>query len=269
MNRENTAQPPTAKRLVLSLLSAPDMHEVSIALLVNWGELFGIDPATLRVTVGRLTRQGLLASTRRGVYHIGPRGQLIAEKARSWVAVEQRVAPWRGQWILVHAGHLGRTNRTALRMRERAFRLNGFVEYVAGLWLRPANLAEPLTGTRTSLLALGLEPAAVMSLASELPGVEDQELFALWPRVDIEAAYRLHLEAMQRSTARLPKLELAEAARETIEVGEAVIRQINADPLLPTPMINAAARQTMIEHMLEYDKLGRETWRRYIAEFAG
>ena len=119
------------------------------------------------------------------------------------------------------------------------------------------------------LLALGLEPAAVMSLASELPGVEDQELFALWPRVDIEAAYRLHLEAMQRSTARLPKLELAEAARETIEVGEAVIRQINADPLLPTPMINAAARQTMIEHMLEYDKLGRETWRRYIAEFAG
>ena len=266
MNPGHTAEAPTAKRLLLSLLSAPSLDKVSIALLLNWGELFGIDPATLRVTVGRLTRQGLLASPQRGIYCIGPKGQLIADKARSWAQVEQRLAPWDGRWLLVNCGHLGRTNRSALRMRERAFRLNGFVECVAGLWLRPANFAESLTQTRDSLLALGLESAAVVSVASELAGVDEHDLFGLWPRHDIESAYNRHRDAMHRSASRLDTLSLAEAARETIIVGEAVIRQINADPLLPEPMIDIASRHAMIAQMLDYDTLGREIWRRYIAQ---
>ena len=60
-------QAPTAKRLVLSLLSAPALQQVGIGLLVKWGELFAIDAATMRVTVGRLVRQRLLSSPQRGV----------------------------------------------------------------------------------------------------------------------------------------------------------------------------------------------------------
>lgn len=265
MKATSPTSPPSAKRLVLSLLSAPSMSEVSISRLADWGELFGVDPATLRVTVGRLTKQGLLASNERGVYSIGPAGMLIAERARSWVQAEERLSQWNGEWIAVHVGHLGRTNRTALRLRERAFRLNGFAEYVTGLWLRPANLAEPVAKTRDNLLGLGLEPAAVVTLAQTIPGIPHTELFSLWPRDELEAAYDVQLEAMRHSTSRLQQMDLADAARETIQVGESVIRQINADPLLPPAMIDTAARQTMVKHMLDYDKLGRTFWRRYIA----
>ena len=266
MIESTLATRPTPKRLILSLLSAPTMENVEIGHLIEWGGLFDIEAAATRVAVGRLVKQGFIESVARGTYSIGPQGRLMAKTASSWMEAEQRVRPWSGGWILVHSSHLGRTNKTALRARERAFRLNGFVECVAGLWLRPANFAESLTQTRDSLLALGLESAAVVSVASELAGVDEHDLFGLWPRHDIESAYNRHRDAMHRSASRLDTLSLAEAARETIIVGEAVIRQINADPLLPEPMIDIASRHAMIAQMLDYDTLGREIWRRYIAQ---
>ncbi len=254
---------PTPKRLILSLLSAPALESVEISKLLAWGDLFHIDKATMRVATGRLVRQGLLESPRRGIYAIGPEGELMAATARSWMHAEQRLAQWQGEWILAHTAHLGRTNKTSLRARERAFRLNGFAEYVTGLWCRPANLAEGMPATRARLLALGMEPQAVVAKASEIPGVGERELFDLWPRADIERAYRTHLEAMRRSSRQLPALSLPDAARESFLVGEAVIRQVNADPLLPSPMIDASARRQMIEQMVSYDALGRDIWRRF------
>lgn len=259
---------PTPKRLVLSLLSAPSLPQVSIAMLVRWGELFDIDSATMRVTVGRLTRQGLLSSPDRGVYTMGPEGKLMAETARDWANVESRLGTWSGEWIFVHTSHLGRVDRRALRARERAFRLGGFAEHVQGLWCRPANLAEDTAATRTRLLAWGLEPGAIVLRASDAPGVGDRELYRLWPRRQIEAAYRRHCRAMTASASRLEKLSLQAAARETLLTGEAVIRQINADPLLPDAMINARARREMIAAMVDYDALGRDVWRRYFSALA-
>lgn len=254
---------PTPKRLILSLLSAPALETVEISKLLAWGNLFNIDNAAIRVATGRLVRQGLLESPQRGIYAIGPEGQAIAATARSWQQAELRVAPWQGEWILIHTSHLGRTNKSSLRAREQAFRLNGFAEYVSGLWCRPANLVESPAATRARLLSLGLEPDAVVAKATEIPGVGERELFDLWPRREIEACYTRHIEAVKQSTKRLPKLNLSAAARETFLVGEAVIRQINADPLLPAPMINARARREMIEQMVRYDSLGRSIWQKF------
>lgn len=259
-------QPATAKRLLLSLLSAPDLPEASLAQLVKWGELFAIDPPTLRVTIGRLKRQQLLASPRRGVYCIGPAGQLMAEKAQNWRFAEDRIIDWQGQWLLAHTGHLGRANRTALRSRERAFRLSGFAEFVSGLWLRPANFLEPPAATRNTLLSLGLETAAVVTRVDALPGIAEEQLYSLWPHAKLNRAYQQHCETMASSAARLPALSLAAAAKETLEVGEAVIRQINSDPLLPQAITATTSRSSMIEAMVRYDVLGRETWHRYINE---
>lgn len=260
MNKKIT---PTPKRLILSLLSAPALESVEISKLLAWGELFDIDSAAMRVATGRLVRQGLLESPQRGVYTIGPEGAVIAATARSWQVAEQRIAPWQGEWILVHTSHLGRSNKTALRARERAFRLNGFAEFVSGLWCRPANLVESIAATRARLLSLGLEPDAVVARAIEMPGVGERELFALWPRKVIEKAYTLHSKAMQKSAERLDQMQIADAARESFLVGEAVIRQVNSDPLLPAPMIDTRARRAMIEQMVRYDVLGREIWDKF------
>ena len=254
---------PTAKRLILSLLSAPGLEQVEISTLLAWGSLFDIDSTAVRMAVGRLTRQGLLVSPGRGRYSLGPDGELIANTARDWLHAQKRVANWAGEWILVHTAHLGRSQKSALRARERALRLCGFAEFVSGLWCRPANLSEPVSATRARLMTLGLSPEAIVARTAEIPGVGEKELFSLWPRETIEAAYKAHIEAMERSSRHIHELNLAEAAKESFLVGEAVIRQINADPLLPSPMIDARARREMIEMMMDYDALGRDIWRKF------
>ena len=163
----------------------------------------------------------------------------------------------------MHSAHLGRSNKAALRARERAFRLGGFSQWLPGLHCRPANLVETPLDTRSRLLDLGLESEALVLLASDLPGCKTADLFRLWPRKQLEQAYRGHVRAMQDSLRRLPGMALADAARETIQTGEAVIRQITTDPMLPREMIDTARRREMVELMIEYDRAGRDIWSRF------
>ena len=254
---------PTPKRLILSLLSAPSLETVQVAHLVEWGQLFGIEPATTRVAVGRLAKHGFITAVGRGIYTIGPQGSLMAHTASHWSEVEELVGPWAGGWIVVHSAHLGRADKTALRARERAFRLNGFAELVSGLWCRPDNFAQSLDLTRHRLISLGVEPGAVMMQVSALPGVEPEQLYALWPRDKIEAGYREHLAMMTASERRVATLGSDAATRETFLVGEAVIRKINADPLLPSQMVDTSARRKLISRMRQYNELGQSV----MAEF--
>jgi phenylacetic acid degradation operon negative regulatory protein len=251
---------PTPKRLILSLLSAPSLETIEVGHLVQWGRLFGIEASATRVALGRLAKQGFIMAVGRGTYTIGPEGSLMAQTASHWAEVENRIGPWAGGWIVVHTSHLGRANKTAVRARERAFRLNGFAELVSGLWCRPDNLAQALDLTRHELIALGLEPGAVAMQVSDLPGVESGELYGLWPRERLEAGYREYIATLAASEKRLHQMSNDDAARETFLVGEAVIRRINADPLLPAQMIDTRARHKLIQQMMHYNETGRSVW---------
>ena len=262
------AAKPTAKRLILSLLSAPSLEVVRVGFLVRWGALFEIDAAAIRVALGRLARQGLIETVERGVYTIGPAGALMARTARQWMSVEQGIRPWSGSWIFVPTANLGRSDRTALRARERALRLQGFAELHAGFWLRPDNLEQSLEATRDALVSLGLESAALVCRVTDIQGLDDDALGGLWSRAGLEEGYRTHLAAMEASARRLPELTPAEAARETFSVGESVIRLINADPLLPEQMVDAAARKQVIAKMVEYNALGEAAWKAFDLESA-
>jgi phenylacetic acid degradation operon negative regulatory protein len=193
----------------------------------------------------------------------------MAQTASHWVDIESRTGPWSGDWIVVHTSHLGRADKTALRARERAFRLTGFTELVAGLWCRPDNLAQALDLTRQQLVALGLEQGAVVMRVTALPGVPTDELYALWPRQKLEAGYRELLAAMAASEQRLQRMSNPQAARETFLVGEAVIRRINADPLLPAEMVDARARHRLVEGMKHYNEVGRSVWANFRAGHPG
>lgn len=256
---------PTPKRLILSLLSAPSLETVEVGHLVQWGQLFGIEASATRVAVGRLVKQGFITAVERGTYTIGPQGSLMAQTAGHWSQLEDRVGTWSGGWIVVHTSHLGRADKTALRARERAFRLNGFAELVTGLWCRPDNLVQTLDLTRHQLILLGLEPEAVVMQVSVFPGVESEQLYALWPRQQLEAGYREYIAAMSASEKRIKGMSIPDAARETFLVGEAVIRRINADPFLPAQMVDARSRHKLITRMVEYNQLGRSVWEEFQA----
>ncbi len=257
---------PTPKRLILSLLSAPSLETIEVGHLVQWGQLFGIEASATRVAVGRLVKQGFITAVERGTYTIGPQGSLIARTASHWSQLEDRVGTWAGGWIVVHTSHLGRVNKTALRTRERAFRLNGFAELVPGLWCRPDNLVQTLDVTRHQMISLGLEAEAIVMQVGAFPGVESEQLHALWPRQQLEAGYREYIAAMSASEKRIQRMGTPEAARETFLVGEAVIRRINADPLLPAQMVDTRARHKLVARMVSYNRLGRSVWEKFGSE---
>lgn len=256
-------KPPSPKRLILSLLSATDMQEISVRQCTRWGDVFAIDAATMRVSLGRMVKGGLLRSLRRGVYVIGPQGQTLSRTARGWRDVEARLRPWAGDWLLVHTAHLGRSNRSGLRSRERALRLEGMQPLQNDFWCRPANYGEPLQRTRERLVSLGLDSAALVLIAAEVTGIDDSAIRALWPVARLEADYHRYFSALGESSARIGSLGMNEAARETFLLGEAVIRLINADPLLPEELIDVDARGKLIAAMASYDQLGRGVWRRF------
>lgn len=260
-----TPEPPTPKRLILSLLSARDNEIMSLRQCIAWGDLFSIDAAAMRVALGRMVKTKLLSSVQRGFYRIGVQGHVLSDAARSWIQAEERVAPWNGDWLLVHTAHLGRRDKRALRHRERALRLDGFQSLRAGLWCRPANYVEAPEETRARLIRLGMDQDAYLlrtnaMLGPDLPPTE------LWPVEDLEKGYANLETAMQQSMNKLPDLDVRAAARETFLLGEFVIKQINSDPLLPDVMVDASARRRMHRQMRRYDEAGYDAWEQFQAE---
>jgi phenylacetic acid degradation operon negative regulatory protein len=255
----------TAKRLILSLLSSPELKEIDVIYLIEWGKIFNIDPPATRVAIGRLVKQGLIAPVSRGKYTVGPNAEIMAQKASSWQGAEGKITSWSGHWIVAHTADLGRTNKTAVRTRERSLGLNGFSALVAGLWCRPANLKESLQQTKDRLVAMGLEQKTIVMRCDGFPEIEMDALRQLWPIENIEAEYQGATDLMLKSGGNLHKLETNDAARETFLVGESVIKKINADPMLPEEMINADARRKMIHQMKDYNELGRAVWERFHA----
>jgi phenylacetic acid degradation operon negative regulatory protein len=191
---------------------------------------------------------------------MGQGGERLRQMARGWRCAEARLAPWRGSWILVHTANLGRSDRSVLRARERALRLEGMRPLRTELWCRPANYREPLAATRQRLGELGLEPEAPVLCAQELLPDDDRDLAGLWQARKLERGYRNFRTALEKSASRLEAMPLEKAARESFMLGEAVIRQINADPMLPGEFIDVQARRELIAAMRTYDEQGRRIW---------
>src|SRR5579859_1289769 len=169
-----------AKRVVLDLLSAAPAHEMSAAALVTAGDLLGISENNVRVTLARLLAAGTLELTGRGSYRLGKRAHAITRQVTSWRDLEKQVRRWDGGWACVHLGGLGRTDRAALRRRERALRLLGFRSLGPALEVRPDNFEGGVPALRERLRALGLDEEALVLRASELDPRTEAQARALW-----------------------------------------------------------------------------------------
>ncbi|MCB9962856.1 MAG: hypothetical protein R3C00_02730 [Hyphomonas sp.] len=253
------------RALVLSLMSSEFSAAQPIGRLISAAALFGIEPATLRVAVTRLLKEGLLESPDRGVYRPGPKSKALTRRVQGWRDVASRLVPWNGDWLVALTGHLGRTDRKQLRARERALALSGYQPTEAGFWVRPANLARSLDDHRADLTGIGADEDIVLLRASgvSMPGAQDWP--SLWSSEALAKSYVQAIEAMTDSLARLPNLRPDEAARETLLIGQAVIRTINFDPLLPPELGHQDDFLTMVDTMVRYNDTGRKCWQAYYA----
>jgi phenylacetic acid degradation operon negative regulatory protein len=255
----------SARALVLSLISGAEAGPQSIARLINAAALFGIEASALRVAVARLIKEGLLESPDRGVYMPGPRARALTRRLQDWQNVRRKLAPWKGDWLIALTHHLGRSDRKQLRARERALMITGFRETPTAIWVRPANLTASLTGLRSDLLALGADEALTLLRASDVEAEDTHAWPALWSPDILAANYAAAMRAMQQSLARLPGQPADAAARETLLIGQAVLRLINRDPLLPAELGNQADFLLMVDQMRAYNETGQKCWRDYYA----
>lgn len=252
----------TAKRMLLGLLSAAAPAEVPSAVLVQAAALFHLSETNVRVTLARLVGAGTLELTGRGLYRLGEEAQALTRQVTSWRELERQVRRWDGGWACVHLGGLGRSDRTALRRRERALRLLGFRALGPALEVRPDNVEGGVSGLRDRLVALGLDDAALVLRATELDARSDGRARGLWDGRRLTTGYRQTRERIERWLVAAQDLAPEVAAREAFLFGGEVLRQILFDPRLPEPLVDVTERRAMVEAARRLDTYGRRLWQR-------
>ncbi|MCA9632342.1 MAG: hypothetical protein KC766_32035 [Myxococcales bacterium] len=256
------------KRLILNLMLAAGEQALPVRSIVEAGKLLGVSANNVRVTLARLGADALVEAVGRGEYRLGSAGAALAAEVAGWRERLASVRRWRGGYLVVACGALGRADRAAVGRRLRALELTGFRELEGDLWVRPDNLVGGAARVRERLERLQLAPGqtALEARAPVFRGADwsdddSQRLRRLWDTAAIERGYRetrARLEQWLQASGRLaPQV----AARQSFLLGDAAIRQWVFDPLLPEELIDSALRREFVESVLRFDDAGQRTWR--------
>jgi phenylacetic acid degradation operon negative regulatory protein len=229
MSTTRNTRPLTARSVLASVLLGTDPPWLPTPLLVRTAGLFGISEGSARTALSRLVSGGE-AVAEEGGYRLA--GRLVARQARQVESRRADTRPWDGTWELATVdGDTARSavDRAALRDALGALRL---AEVREGVWTRPDNLAPDRS------------PAA--SAVAE-------RWCRWWRRASpdpVPAAGALWDLAGWTATAAALRAEMAELV-DQLEAGDtaaladgfvtsaAVLRHLQADPLLPRPLLPA------------------------------
>lgn len=260
----------SAKHVIVELLSAGPIFgdNMPVRELVRAAQAFGIAENSVRVAIVRLRADGIVESTERGHYLLGPAARPVDERVKRWRNAEDQMCPWDGSWIGAFTADLPRTDRPALRKRSRALRFLGFRDLRPGFHVRPNNLAGSLEDLRARLVRLGLEPTASVFRLTDLSKADDTLARDLWDVKSMRAVYADVIDQLDTMTANFGKMPVEEAVRESFLVGREAIRWIVLDPLLPEPLVPASERHALIESMRRFDAGARVVWRKYLEDIA-
>ena len=256
--------PANPRHLVLNLLLGHGGVPLAAREAVSSCRLFGIPENSLRVALVRLVAAGLIEAVGRGAYRLGPNASSLAADVAGWRQAEQRVRPWRGDWIAVHTGGLARGDRAAQHGRRRALGMLGMRELDPGLHLRPDNLLGGVDAVRDRLHALGLEPQAAVFVARGFDAEREQRARLLWDADALSHGYRQTRQQLDRWLGLAPTLANDIAAREAYVLGHDAIRQLVFDPWLPAPLVDAEARRQFVRTVHRFDDAGQAIWRRFL-----
>jgi phenylacetic acid degradation operon negative regulatory protein len=256
---------PNARSLILRLLAVVEGGTLSVSEAVRACALFDISENSVRVTLARLTQAGRTESVDRGVYRLGPLARQLGADVAAWRTVEDRLTDWSGRWIAVATGGLPRSDRKVLRARERALSMLGMRELDNGLYLRPDNLRGGVEAVRARLTGLGLGAEAAVFRASGFDPEREGRALGLWQGTPAES-YGAEAARLTRWLEQAETLPLQQAARESYVLGDAAIRRIVFDPMLPAPLADEAARRAYVDTAKRFDDAGRRIWAEFLAE---
>jgi phenylacetic acid degradation operon negative regulatory protein len=256
--------PANPRHLILNLLLGAGGEPLTARDAVASCALFAVTENGTRVALARLAASGLIEAAGRGAYRLGPGAAELAADVGTWRTAERRVCGWSGGWIAVHAGGLPRSDRVALRRRERALRLLGLGELDRGLHLRPDNLVGGVAAVRQRLAKLGLDEAAAVFIATDFDPDRDRRARALWNGSALTRRYRANRRRLVDWLARSGTLAPRVAARESFLLGNDAIRELVFDPLLPAPLVDVGARRAFVDALVRFDAAGHSIWTRFL-----
>lgn len=258
-----TSRAITARHLILDLILAIDDHRLQARQAIAACKLFGISENSTRVALARLAAEDLIRSAGRGRYRIGPAGTALVDDVTTWRNRDQHLRAWQGHYLAVFIHGLGRSDRTALRRRERALGLLGFRELSQGLFVRPDNIDSDMATLTARLHRLGLEPEATVLQVSGFASPPAERVLALWDVAHLNSQYHQHKRTLDEWMASAAELDLDAAARESLLIGHQAIRAVIYDPLLPDSLVDGAARRAFFATVKAYDQLGRAIWQQF------
>ena len=220
--------PLTARSVLASVLLGTDPPWLPTPLLVRTAALFGIEEGTVRTALSRMVSAGEAIGEDGGYRLVG---RLVARQRRQEASRGAATRPWDGNWELASVDGDARrsaADRSALREALTARRL---VELREGLWGRPDNLDPQRSAEaaevvdRWCLTWRGARPTTP-------PQVE-----ALWDLVGWEAEAEALRARMATLLAPLRDGDVEHLA-EGFVVSAAVLRLLQADPLLPIELLS-------------------------------
>jgi len=258
--------PPRPRQLILRLLLGAGGAPLTARNAVRACALFGIPANGVRVALARLSAAGLVGPVERGAYRLGRKASTLATDVAAWRDAKARTREWSGNWIAVHVGALGRSDRVALRAQGRALGLLGLRELDRGLHVRPDNLAGGVDTVRSRLVRLGLERDAAVFRAGGFDADRERRARALWDGRSLARGYRSTGTRLERWLANARRLDLDAAARESFLLGDEAIRQLVFDPLLPAPLVDEQARAAFVDTVVRFDAAGQAIWKDFLDE---
>jgi phenylacetic acid degradation operon negative regulatory protein len=251
-NPHRPEPPLTARSIVASTLLGTRPPELPSWALVKAGEIFGIAEGTTRVALSRMVAAGELAADD-GRYRLA--GRLLDRLARQDASRRPPLRRWDGSWrqAVVTAEGRSASDRSDLRAAMRELR---FGEVREGVWMRPDNLsvddaprARAIADEQCRWMRATVDDAR--ELAS---GLWD---LAGWARRTQE------LRGRMRASLRALAAPTPTALREGFVLAAAVLRHMQADPLMPPELLPSDWSGRALRE--EYDGYARVFARRWQA----
>lgn len=219
--------PLTARSVLASVLLGTARAWLPTPRLMRTAELFGISEGTARTALSRMAAAGE-AEAIEGGYRLA--GRLAARQDRQAASRRAATLPWDGAWELamVHKG-AGRPADARALLRESLRQLR-FGELREGVWARPDNLAPDRTPEAAHVVGqwcqwwTGAQPKVEPDL---------DEMFELG---DWDATAEALLEEMDELVGPLEGGDTSALAAGFV-TSAAVLRHLQADPLLPTELL--------------------------------
>jgi phenylacetic acid degradation operon negative regulatory protein len=208
----------TARSVMASALLGMDPPELPVAQLVRLTGLFGISENRARVALSRMVSGGEATSDGAGRYRLA--GHLAARQARQSASRAGITKDYDGSWWLVVVTTTGSTAEVR-GARRRALTYARLAELREGVWMRPANVAVPLSDSLD----------ADVELMTAVPPDADLLAARLW---DLSGWAR-HASELLAALDALPP-DGPEALAPGFELSAAVLRHLQADPLLPVQL---------------------------------